>query len=423
MLYKKLRVIHKLIIPPIIAFAFGILFVILIIFKIQIVQHEIETLETNLIPAVSKASKNNTQLKNIAEKFIFAVLASEVDMLPTTKEANTIRYNLQSMITNKILHLSTYNKSLSSFNQYFNLTSQQAHKLIKNSANISNSKDASRLIQLYNKVENDFFNIHKHLKTMIIKKTQHINNINNQIIYFIIFFILFFAFFLFVVSYFIYSDFSHKFKILRTKLYELDVISKKDRHINLDIDELSILSRRITNKIQEFKNLKKEKVQMERIANKDPLTMLYNRRYIPLIQKNIQEFNLSFAVIMLDIDFFKKVNDTYGHNTGDNVLVQFAHLLNNETRGDDTVIRYGGEEFLIILQNIPQDILLAKAEKIRRTIELTDFVVVGEITSSLGVAFAVNEHDIYKIIKYADIALYHAKNNGRNKVKLYSECA
>jgi len=418
---KKLKLVHKLIIPPIIAFTIGVLYVALVIVKIHMLQEEINSLEKNLIPALSKATSNNTQLKNISEKFVFAILSSEIDMLPTDKEVNTITYNLNSIITNKMLHLSSYQTSLKTFNQYFSLAEKHAHHLIENSTYTTNSEEATRLIHLSNKVKNDFSNIHKNLKKTIMLETKNINDISSQIIYFSISFMLLFSFLLFMISYFIYNDFNKKFKTLQAELYALDVISKEDKKMNLSLDELSKLSIGITNKIQEFENLKDKNTQIELIANKDPLTDLFNRRYIQVLQKNIQNSKFTFGIIMLDIDFFKKINDTYGHNTGDNVLIQFAQILKNETRGDDTVVRYGGEEFLIILQNIPKEFLLTKAEQIRKKIEATHFASVGKITASLGVALSTIEDDIYRIINHADTALYRAKNNGRNNTQLYSK--
>ena len=163
---------------------------------------------------------------------------------------------------------------------------------------------------------------------------------------------------------------------------------------------------------------------------KDPLTNLFNRRYLENILTTIisaaSRRGEKIAFLMIDMDYFKKVNDTYGHEAGDIVLSDLAKILITTVRKSDIVIRYGGEEFLIILQNIKNDNdALIVAEKIRKNVEQHEFDIEEtkiHKTISIGISiYPKHCHQGWECIKYADMALYYAKNNGRNQVKLFDE--
>lgn len=160
------------------------------------------------------------------------------------------------------------------------------------------------------------------------------------------------------------------------------------------------------------------------LAIKDALTNIYNRRYIdeqlPLEAAFSLQRNLPFSVIMADIDYFKQINDHYGHPVGDEILKRFAAQLQNNIRSKDGdwVARYGGEEFLIVLSNCPEYQAYTMAEKLRKVIEKTSFVTSAgtlRITASFGVhTFAGQENDLKHLVDKADIQLYQAKQTGRN---------
>ncbi len=157
---------------------------------------------------------------------------------------------------------------------------------------------------------------------------------------------------------------------------------------------------------------------------RDTLTRLFNRRYLETVLRHETECSLSnglrFGVLYVDIDFFKKINDEYGHDNGDKILVQFAEILTHEIRAGDFVFRLGGEEFLIVLGDVTIEILEKVAEKIRFHIERYHFKITGgrilNLTASLGIALHDGHPDFNRTIKMADEALYQSKNNGRNCV-------
>lgn len=162
-----------------------------------------------------------------------------------------------------------------------------------------------------------------------------------------------------------------------------------------------------------------EKLQLQRQALKDPLTDAYNRSYFDnniesILALNKNQNNHS-AIIFFDIDLFKKVNDTYGHAIGDDVLKNLAFIVRNNIRKDDKLVRWGGEEFIIIVgaKSIYEATYLA--EQLRNCIEEYEFDTVGSITCSFGVSLH-GGNDIQKSIKDADERLYKAKRGGRNRV-------
>jgi diguanylate cyclase (GGDEF)-like protein len=179
------------------------------------------------------------------------------------------------------------------------------------------------------------------------------------------------------------------------------------------------------------KELEIAKEKLTTMANKDPLTNLYNRRYFTDIASNIQELakrnNEPLSALMIDIDRFKNINDTYGHDVGDDVIVNIANILLQHTRKSDIVVRFGGEEFVILLPNTNIDGAAKIAEKIRvnienQTIKLDENSTI-KTTVSIGVSQCSNSNNlnIENLIKRTDVALYEAKRSGKNKVVIYEK--
>lgn len=161
------------------------------------------------------------------------------------------------------------------------------------------------------------------------------------------------------------------------------------------------------------------------LATTDGLTELYNHRYFQeqMIQniETSKRYNKNFSLIMIDIDFFKKFNDTYGHQSGDAVLRQVAQILKKNVRSSDIVCRYGGEEMSIILTNTDNDAAITTAEKICHAVSEKPLKLVNgkdvNVTISLGVStYPQNGETTQDMIKYADDCLYKAKEHGRNQV-------
>lgn len=165
------------------------------------------------------------------------------------------------------------------------------------------------------------------------------------------------------------------------------------------------------------------KQQLEYNIEHDSLTGTYNRN----ITSSLADSNNSFidfkannsGIIMYDIDFFKKVNDTYGHITGDNVLIKVSQNVQSLLNKDEYLIRWGGEEFIVLVHGTVDDIA-RKADTIRHSVEMLNLPDVGHITISVGVAMYTGG-DYQSTVKSADQALYSAKNSGRNRVVICKE--
>lgn len=155
----------------------------------------------------------------------------------------------------------------------------------------------------------------------------------------------------------------------------------------------------------------------------DAMTGLKNRRfleeYIDTLIASTQRQKQAISILMLDLDYFKMVNDTYGHDAGDAVLKSLAKVLKQSVRASDIVIRYGGEEFMILLQNSAGEAAELVAEKIRASVEAMKTLVAGttlQKTISIGIAdFPTDSETFWQAVKYADVALYQAKETGRNR--------
>lgn len=157
---------------------------------------------------------------------------------------------------------------------------------------------------------------------------------------------------------------------------------------------------------------------------RDPMTGLNNRRfleeYVETLIANVHRKKSHLGVMMLDLDFFKMVNDTYGHDAGDSVIKALAKVLRQSVRATDMVIRYGGEEFLIILVETEPAAVDQVAEKIRASVEALE-IPAGQVvirkTISIGLAdFPGDSETFWQAVKFADVALYQAKETGRNRV-------
>jgi diguanylate cyclase (GGDEF)-like protein/PAS domain S-box-containing protein len=164
-----------------------------------------------------------------------------------------------------------------------------------------------------------------------------------------------------------------------------------------------------------------DKKRIEELSITDRLTGLYNRLKLDELFEAFlhgsERHGTPLSVIIVDIDKFKSVNDTYGHQVGDNVLQEFANLLKTNLRTEDIVGRWGGEEFLILAPGSDLDAAVHLAEKLREKVEAFAFRGVGQKTSSFGVSSYYWGDDEKSMVSRADEALYKAKESGRNRVE------
>ncbi len=184
----------------------------------------------------------------------------------------------------------------------------------------------------------------------------------------------------------------------------------------------------ITDKVLLERELEKEKLRFQELSETDPLTGIFNRRKLDNILdeyvKLAFRYNMPLSLIMFDIDHFKEINDNYGHQIGDNILIELANLIKTNLRETDFFVRFGGEEFMILMPETNLVYAKTKAESLRKLIQENVFKYIYGLTCSFGAVeyggkdnLGNTQDIINSLIKRVDNALYRAKENGRNRVE------
>lgn len=155
--------------------------------------------------------------------------------------------------------------------------------------------------------------------------------------------------------------------------------------------------------------------QLEKIALTDTLTGLANRRKLERAFDNMT-VHLPLIMLLIDLDHFKLINDDFGHDTGDRVLADFSEILRNCFRDTDSCFRWGGEEFVVLMENVPRDVVLNIAERLRETVENHDFGISRHLTVSIGFTEGRGDEALKTLFRRADMAMYQAKQEGRNRL-------
>jgi diguanylate cyclase (GGDEF)-like protein len=205
--------------------------------------------------------------------------------------------------------------------------------------------------------------------------------------------------------------------------------SNEDEEYGLEIGAADFIRKPISPRIVSARvsnilNLQQATRKLELIASTDPLTGAFNRRHLDLVGMNelsrSKRYNSTFTILMLDIDHFKGVNDTYGHDIGDEALIETVAVIKKNIRGEDILFRLGGEEFAVMLPETTKLAAFDTAKRIR--IAISEIVIqtpIAPLCFTLSIGIAENtpvDDDIDVILKRADEALYQAKSSGRNKV-------
>jgi len=208
------------------------------------------------------------------------------------------------------------------------------------------------------------------------------------------------------------------YKLFDTSLQNYDELFSKvcdeEKQIKIDKDTFILKSTLVESTHKLFTLVKVTELSNE--IELDPLTGIYRKGYLNEYLKKILKEDRNFALVVLDIDNFKQINDTYGHLTGDRVLRDFVSLIKEHIRKSDFFARWGGEEFILLFEESSLDEAIIKVERIRKYIEEHSFDKVGHITSSFGITCSQENDNVDKIFSRADKALYRAKSKGKNQV-------
>ena len=206
-----------------------------------------------------------------------------------------------------------------------------------------------------------------------------------------------------------------------------DLNNKLNERVAEKTKALQELNKSLELKIkQRTQQIEHSKRLLQDVAYRDNLTGVFNRHYLHekslCFFKQANKFNQPISLLLIDIDYFKKVNDVHGHLVGDKVLTHFVNNIRQTLRVDDLLVRYGGEEFILLLPNEDLQQSLIVAEKLRKHIELHPYQLdegmnLIKITVSIGVGEYETGDSLEQFIGKADSALYTAKNKGRNQVQ------
>jgi diguanylate cyclase (GGDEF)-like protein len=191
-----------------------------------------------------------------------------------------------------------------------------------------------------------------------------------------------------------------------------DKVNSKEEYVVINKDTFILQATWIESTHKLFTLTKVTKLSNE--IQIDTLTGVYKKSYFNTQLEKIIDNKEECIVAVLDLDDFKNVNDTYGHQVGDDVLKEFAQLIQNNIRSDDMFARWGGEEFLLLLEHTNVENALKKLESLRKLIDKHTFTEIGHLTSSFGVAEKKETDDMHSLLQRADKALYEAKDNGKN---------
>lgn len=211
-------------------------------------------------------------------------------------------------------------------------------------------------------------------------------------------------------------------------IYRQSILNKANKSLNYRVQEktkeLKELNESLEAKVNiRTQELRKTSEKLEEMAFRDNLTQIYNRYHLFKVFEEITyKKDGSLSLLMIDIDFFKAINDTHGHLIGDDILKYIVKNIQNILRKDDIFVRYGGEEFIVILPSANKEESLKVSKKIREYIEKNPYIQDGlniSLSVSIGVSQYKKDEHLEKLIQRADKALYKAKENGRNQVQVY----
>ena len=197
---------------------------------------------------------------------------------------------------------------------------------------------------------------------------------------------------------------------------EIDALVAFGRHVGLELDRVSALAPEPKASIE----MPDDVEALQHLASTDPLTGLANRRggekHIANEVSRARREKRPLSCIILDIDRFKAVNDTFGHQAGDQLLRDISALIRRTVRAYDILVRWGGEEFLVVLPGVGLDLARVLAGRLRAAVEALDTHGIGPVTVSAGAAEFENDYDFASTLRTADRRLYQAKASGRNTV-------
>lgn len=419
---KDLTILQKMLVAPLVGLLLYTVYMLYTYNEHASNHTRMTQLQDDYLPVLAAINENLVLFDNLSKNLKDAVLASEEEWVEQTKiDRNRIENNLNTLLNHPALVSKEQVQSMhQSFKAYYK------HAVTLSLAMIRQDQTPNKLTLLIEQMENYHHTVVSHFRqaksdhqqTFSTLMSSTIHSLNQLLVVGII---------IGVISIFIPIGVA-VFAARSTQVSLQKVIhplkdlaqgkaSFEKRLVPHSADEMGEL-------VQWF-NLLTEKLEqdyraIELLSITDKLTQLYNRakmeELFEMELNKVQRYNIPFSIIMIDLDHFKSVNDTYGHLTGDEVLKELSNVLTNNIRNTDYLGRIGGEEFLIIATHSDLEQTMILAESLRKKIEAFNFTEVGQKTGSLGVATYKPGDNDTSMLKRADDCLYYAKEHGRNQV-------
>lgn len=428
--YHSLSLLKKFLLAPALGLVLVFPFYIFAFFSMKEIKNSVQEFNSELNPLQETAYNNILLLEKIANDVNSAVTAKEVEWIDSAKvHAQHIRENLDTF--SKSNYEKDAQDALVALNIYCKTIKNVSQKIIENGNNYTNiEEDTQRAIANYNTLDASLKNLKFKIKQEIATSVNSLYENTNFLLLHGNF--IFFAWFFLstLIVFVVYRDIRYKINTIVADSREIakgDVDFQK-RLCIVSYDELGQIIKSINvfiNKLHKnHEELSAAKKELENLYITDRLTGVYNRvKLDEIIDKELkrrERYGTLCSIILIDIDYFKLVNDTHGHLVGDSILKEFAAILKENIRDTDYVGRWGGEEFMIISPQTDQSGALSLAQHLRANVEEFLFTTVGKKTASFGVATCTEQDDIQSLIDNADKALYRAKESGRNQVICYN---
>ena len=418
----KLTIFHKMLVAPILGLLLYSVFLAYSYNEHRLSSLTIETVHKKHLPALELASENILLFSKITDQLKDAVLASEKEWIENTRtDKKNIEKNLKKIRTySGVVPDDQINKLLGDFYLYYKNAYALSLEFLNNTAN------ADERNTLINNVKHFTHNASERFDSIKLSIqsafTQRINETNERlhqltmvgvvIGILLIFVIVSVTFVLSISTRRSLREVINPLKDIATG--QADFSKRLAQHSQDEMGELVKWFNVLSEKLEQ------DHKKIELLSITDKLTQLFNRTKIDDVFQNelstAERYGDNLSIILIDLDHFKEVNDTHGHQVGDIILQELAGILKNNVRKTDYVGRWGGEEFIIITPRTNLKQAIQQAEKLRQTIADFKFTAIGKKTASFGVASYHNSDEEKTMTKRADDCLYIAKENGRNQV-------
>ena len=424
-LYQRLSIFNKFLLAPILGLFFVIPIAFYLLLTTKAIHEEVYSINQESFPLYELTRDNAVLLERISHDISSAVAAKEKLWLKDAfVHARLMKKNMREYRNTPFAKEGE--ELAGEFESYFEHVIELSKNIIESDGYYDGIEQDSRLsVEYYAKLDFLLKDLQKNIKQEI---QSHIISVDSNTKFLLIKgALLFIVWFIgtMIITLFVYKD-------VKKRIGQIVKASKNIARGNADFkdrlefsmkDELGEIVLSINTFVskleQSHQELLQTKEELQLLYVRDKLTGLHNRVKIDeVIESEINRFeryNIPFSIILVDIDYFKKLNDSYGHLVGDEVLQEFAQRLQEDVRTTDFVARWGGEEFLIVAPQTDEMAALNIAEKLRKKIEKKSFGG-HTMSASFGVACYEMNQTQDQLLHNADIALYEAKKRGRNQV-------